>query len=105
MAGPILYNSQPATSDAALYTATSDTTISKIIAYNTTGGAATVTLSIHRSLSGTVETIATALSIGASAASSLVEDRLEADEEILLLNGDSLHGLASAGSTINVLVF
>ena len=103
--GTIVYNGQPGTSDAALFTASSNTPISKLIAWNATGGAATVTLSVHRSGSGVVETIATALSIPASGSVSLVEDRLQALGEILLLAGDTLHGLASAGSTINVLAF
>jgi hypothetical protein len=103
--GAIVYSGQPATSDAALFTATSNTPITHIIASNATGGAATLTLSIHRIGSGNVEVLATALSVGASAALSLVSDRLLADEEYILYNGDSLHGLASAGTTISVLAF
>lgn len=103
--GTILYNAQPGTSDAALYTATVDTVLTKLIAYNTTGGAATVTLTVVRKLSGATETYANAVSIGASAASSLLNDRLLADGEIILYPGDSLHGLASAGTTVNVLAF
>lgn len=101
----ILYNAQPATSDAALYTATSDTPFTHVIAQNATGGAATVTLSVHRALSGAVETIASALSVPANSALSLIQDRLLADEEVILYANDTIHGLASAGSTITVLVF
>lgn len=101
----ILYNSQPSTSDAALYTASADTPITSIIAYNTTGGAATVTLTVKRSLSGTTETVTTAQSIPANGAASILNNRLLTYNEILLYNGDQLRGLASAGSTINVLAF
>jgi len=103
--GAILYNAQPTTSDAALYTATQNTAIKSIIAFNATGGAATVTLSVHRAGSGAVEPVATALSVAASGAVSLVDKHLLALEEILLMTGDSLHGQASAGTTVNVLAF
>ena len=101
----ILYNAQPSTSDAALYTASANTPFTKVIAQNATGGAATVTLSVHRAISGAVETIASAVSVPANSALSLIEDRLLADEEFILYNNDSIHGLASAGTTITVLVF
>jgi hypothetical protein len=101
----ILYNAQPTTSDAALYTATSNTPFTHVIAQNATGGAATVTLSVHRAGSGVAETIASATSVPAGSALNLVSSRLLADEEFILYNGDSIHGLASAGTTITVLVF
>lgn len=101
----ILYNAQPTTSDAVLYTATSDTPFSHVVAQNATGGAATVTLSVHRSLSGAVETIASALSVPATSALSLLNGRLLTYNEVILYSGDTIHGLASAGTTITVLVF
>lgn len=101
----ILYNAQPSTSDAVLYTATSDTPFSHVVAQNATGGAATVTLSVHRSISGAVEPIATALSVPATSALSLLNGRLLTYNEVILYNGDTIHGLASAGTTITVLVF
>ena|ERR1700729_2064461 len=103
--GAILYNAQPGTSDAALYTASSNQEIDKIVAVNATGGAVTLTLSVHRSASGVVETLCSALSIASETAVSLVEDRLLALEEILLESGDSLHGLAGSGSSITVIAF
>lgn len=101
----ILYNAQPTTSDAVLYTATSDTPFSHVVAQNATGGAATVTLSVHRSLSGAVETIASATSVPATSALSLLNGRLLTYNEVILYSGDTIHGLASAGTTITVLVF
>lgn len=103
--GAILYNAQPGTSDAALYTASSETPIDKLVAVNATGGAVTLTLSVHRAISGVAESLCSALSIPTETALSLVEDRLLALEEILLLPGDSLHGLAGSGSSITVIAF
>ena len=101
-----VYNGQPTTSDAALYTASgSPATFANIMAVNTTGGAVTLTLSVHRSLSGEVETICTALSLPTHSAVSLVYDPLEALGEVVLDVGDALHGLASAGSSITVTAF
>ena len=101
-----LYTGQPATSDAALYTASgSPVTFSSLVAVNATGGAVTLSLSVHRSLSGEVETICDTLSLPTHSAVSLVYDPLEALGEVVLDDGDSLHGLASAGTSITVTAF
>ena len=101
-----LYTGQPATSDAALYTASgSPKTFSNLVAVNATSGAVTLTLSVVRSLSGETEPICTALSLPTHSAVSLVYDPLEALGEVVLDVGDALHGLASAGSSITVTAF
>lgn len=74
-------------------------------AVNTSAAAVTLNLSVHRVISGAVETVASALPIPALNALSLLEDRLLAMEEVTLDPGDSLHGSASAGSSISVLAF
>jgi hypothetical protein len=101
-----LYNGQPATSDAALYTASgSPKTFASLVAVNTTSGAVTLTLSVHRSLSGEVETICDTLSLPAHSAVTLEYDPAEELGEIVLDPGDALHGLASAGTSITVTAF
>jgi hypothetical protein len=74
-------------------------------AANTSGTSVTLNLSVHRAISGTVETLASALPVPAGQASSLVEDRLLALEEIVLDPGDSLHGSAGAAASVTVLAF
>ena len=101
----IRYNAQPSTSDAALYTSSGTTTITNILAINATGGASTITLSVHRVISGAVEVIAAAVAVPATSALELVYDPQEALEEIVLDNGDSLHGLAGNATTVTVLAF
>jgi hypothetical protein len=99
------YNAQPATTDAALYTSSGTTTLTHIVAINATGGASTITLSVHRAISGAVEVIAAAVPVPATSALELVYDVDEALEEIVLDNGDSLHGLAGNATTVTVLAF
>lgn len=108
MATPVayVYNGTPSTSDAALVTASGTPVVfSHLIAVNTTGSAATITLSVNRSVSGVVETIASALSLPAHSAVSLEYDRLEALGEIVLDSGDTLHGLQGTSSAITVTAF
>ena len=103
--GVIRYNAQPATTDAALYTSSGVTTISHIVAINATGGASTITLSVHRSLSGQAEVIAAAKPVPATSAVELVYDPNLALNEIVLDNGDSLHGLGWQRDHGHVLAF
>lgn len=101
-----LYNGQPTTSDAALYTASGSTAaFSKLIAVNTTGSAATLTLTVNRAVSTVVESICSALSLPAHSAVSLEYDAQEALGEIVLDSGDALHGSAGTGSAITVTAF
>ena len=102
--GLIHYSGQPGTSDGALITASSDLILTGLVASNATGGAATVSVSLHRA-NGQVETFATALPVAAGAAEQIVNNSLMALGGVLVRNGDSLHGSASAGATITVLAF
>jgi hypothetical protein len=108
MGAPIAYqyNGQPGTSDAALVTASgTPKTFANLVAVNATGAAVTLSLSVHRSVSGVVETIANALSIPANSAVSLLDDHELALEEVELEPGDSLHGSASAATSVTVTAF
>jgi hypothetical protein len=108
MGAPIAYqyNGQPATSDAALVTASGSAKVfANLIAVNATSGAVTLTLTVVRSISAVTETICSALSIPAHGAVSLLDDPRLALEEVVLEPGDALHGLASAGSSITVTAF
>lgn len=110
MGAPIayLYNGQPATSDAALIAAPSAGTtkaFANLVAVNTTSGAVTLSLSVVRAGSGVTETICSALSLPAHSAVSLLDDPRLALEEVVLDVGDTLHGLASAGTSITVTAF
>jgi hypothetical protein len=101
-----LYNGQPGTSDAALYTASgSPAAFPNLVAVNATSGAVTVSLSVHRAVSGVTETICSALSVPAHGAVSLLDDHELALEEVLLEPGDSLHGSASAATSVTVTAF
>jgi hypothetical protein len=81
--------------------------LTKIIAINATTAAVTLTLTVVRALSHAIEnvTIPAGAVIPAGCASSLVEDRLLAMEEIVLEPGDALWGLASTGSAVTVVAF
>jgi hypothetical protein len=106
--GLLHYSGQPTATNAALYTngTTSAVPIKKIVAVNATGGAATITLTLRRSLSGNTEaTTPGAVSVPANSALSLVEDRLLALDEIVVDPGDALWGVASAPATITVYAF
>lgn len=108
MGAPVayLYNGQPGTSDAALYTASgSPKVFPNLIAVNTTGAAVTLSLSVVRSLSGATEVICSALSIPAHGAVSLLYDTDLDLNEVVLDPGDALHGSASAGTSITVTAF
>ena len=83
--------------DGTLITASVTTPVAHVVAVNPTALAATVSLSVHRSLSGVVETFADAQAIPALSAAELVYDPGEALGEIVLNPGDTLHG--SAGGT------
>jgi hypothetical protein len=89
------YNGQPASSDAALFTATGVTPLSHITAVNQTPSGATLNLSVVRSISGVTETFAAALPIPALSAAALLDDPRLAMEEVILDPGDALHGSAS----------
>lgn len=107
MSSTIRYNGQPGTSDAALYTSSGQTTIRRIVAYNGTGAAHTVTLKVVRAISGNTEQLCSALALpaGSSAESEIFDPRLSTYNEIVLENGDSLHGSADAATAVNVLAF
>lgn len=74
-------------------------------AANTSGSPVTVSLSVHRALSGVVETVAAAVSVPALCAMDLVYDPGLAMEEIVLDPGDSLHGSAGTASALTVIAF
>lgn len=93
--GLIHYNSAPASSDAALVTASSTTPVAHVVAINRTALAATVSLSVVRSLSGVSETFAASQPLPPLCAAELVYDPGVALGEIVLSPGDTLHGSAS----------
>lgn len=101
-----VYNGQPGTSDAALYTSSgSGVIVQHLVAVNATGSAVTLTLSVHRAVSGAVETICSALSIPTLNAVELAYDVDLAEEGIELQNGDSLHGSAGTATAVTVTAF
>lgn len=93
--GLIHYQGSPPLSDGTLVTASSTTAVAHAVAVNGTALAATVSLSVHRAISGVTETVAAALPLAAVSAQDLVFDAQEAMEEILLYAGDTLHGSAT----------
>src|ERR1035441_4789171 len=95
--GAIHYNGNPSGSDAALYTSSGVLTpLKEIVACNAGAGDATITLSVHRAISAVVEPVATALLVRVGHARSLVAGLYEPLGEILLDQGDSLHGSATS---------
>lgn len=101
-----LYNGQPGTADAALYTDSSTPAVfTKLIAVNATSGAVTLSLSVIRSISGVTETICSALSIPAHSAVSLLDDHELAENGVVLDPADALHGSAGAATSITVTAF
>jgi hypothetical protein len=67
-----------------------------------TGGAITLSLSLHRAISGNVEVIANALSIGASTMLDILDGVLLALSELVFFTGDTLHASASTASAVTV---
>jgi hypothetical protein len=102
--GTIVVNPvQPGTADSILYTsAVNGATIGHVFATNVTGGPVTLTLTIHRAISGNVETIANALNIGASTMQDVLNDVLLALGELVFFTGDTLHASASAAASVTV---
>lgn len=102
--GQIHYNTTLPATDTALISAGADTIITGLFAWNTTGTAATMNLSVQRA-SGQTEQLTTAFPVGAGMGAQVLEDRLMYLRGVLLRSGDSLHGSASAASTVSFLAF
>jgi hypothetical protein len=101
-----LYNGQPGTSDAALYTASGSAVVfPNLVAVNATSGAVTLSLSVHRAVSGVTETICDTLSVPAHGAVSLLDDHELFLGGVELEPGDSLHGSAGAATSVTVTAF
>jgi len=104
--GSIVYNAQPGTSDAALFTAgSSGAILPNVVAVNATDAAVTLNLSVVRAISGVTETICSALSIPAASAQAIIYANFMADGGVFLLDGDSLHGSAGTASALTVIAF
>lgn len=101
----IRYNAQLAATDAAVYTSSGETTVKRIVAFNSTGADHNLTLSVHRSLSGNVEQICSALDVPAGSAVDVLDSRLLTYNELVLYNGDSIHANADAATAVNVLAY
>lgn len=105
-----LYNTTPGTSDAALYTSSSGNVIKKILALNTSGSAATITLYYVRkgdSEGGDYSTeLAAAVSVPAGdTLDVLAAENLESElNELVLLTGDEIRGLQGTGSAITLIM-
>ena len=93
--GAIHYDNAPAAGDAALVTAPTTTPVAHVVAINPTALAATVSLSVVRSLSGVTETFAASQPMAPLSAAELVYDPGVALGEIVLSPGDTLNGSAS----------
>ena len=93
--GLIHYDNAPAAGDAALVTASDTTPVAHVVAINRTALAATVSLSVVRSLSGVTETFAASQPMAPLSAAELVYDPGVALGEIVLSPGDTLNGSAS----------
>jgi hypothetical protein len=104
--GAIGYNSELPTSDTAIITASSPGVVySGVVAVNATDSAVTLDLSVHRDISGAVETIASSMSIPASTAQMVIDPNFMAGGGITLLTDDSLHASAGTASALSLLVF
>jgi hypothetical protein len=109
--GLIHYNAQPGTSDAALFTPTSDVILSGLLAYNSTGTDRTVTVHVIRGTSGQDESIASAVTVPAGAAVRLIDPSKLALGGIVLraasgpYPADVLKGSASAATAVNLIAY
>ena len=108
--GTVLYNNEPSTSTATLYTSTSGDGIRQILAINGTGSAATVTLNLIRkggsAGDGYSVSIASALSIPANSVTELLEERLGSEYgEMTMHPGDYLSGLQGTGSAVTLVAY
>jgi hypothetical protein len=111
-----LYNNTPATSGAAIYTATQGTAIHQILGINTTGSAATITLTLVRKGGTTSDAYATqitgtgsapvAFSVPAGdAVEFLAGESLQSEYgEIVLEAGDEIYGSQGTSSAITLIM-
>jgi hypothetical protein len=76
-----------------------------VVAVNATGSAVTLNLSVHRAITGQIETICSGLSIAAGTAEQLVIPIYMTDAGIALLDGDSLYGSVGTESAITLIAF
>ena len=92
------------TGDTVLVTAASDsaTTIGHLFVTNTTDSAATVTVTIHRAISGNVEAIANAVSVAANSAQDLLDPAQLTYGALVLMPNDTLHGSAGTASAVTL---
>jgi hypothetical protein len=109
--GTLHYSAQPGTSDATLYTPSSNTVLTGLIAYNTGGTDRTVTVHVVRGASGQDDSIASAVSVPAGTAVKLIDPAKLALGGIVLRAADGpyaadlLKGSASAATAVTLLAF
>ncbi len=103
MGSAIVASAQPGTGDSVLYTGPAGGIIlSHLYASNVTGAAATLTMSVHRVLSGQTEPVCTALSVGASVMEDIINPAKLAYGGLRLDAGDTLHASAGTASAVTV---
>jgi hypothetical protein len=103
MTAVIKYDAQLGTRDTAILTASSGAaTIAHAFVANRTGGAVTLNLSVHRAISGNVETFASGLSVAAGTMQDTLVDRLLALGAIVFMPNDSIHASAGAATSHTV---
>lgn len=106
-----LYNAQPTTSNATLYTSSTGNGVKKILAVNGTGSAATVSLTLVRKGGTATDSeaivIANAFSVPAGDTADLLpsEELHSSLSELLMEAGDYLYGEVGTGSSIYLMVY
>jgi hypothetical protein len=94
---------QPGITDSVLYTGpVGGIILSHVVATNLTGAAATLTMTVHRVISGQTEPVCTALSVGASVMEDVLNPAKLAYGGLRLDAGDTLHASASAAASVTV---
>lgn len=106
----ILYNAAPTTSNATLYTSSNGDGVRSVKALNTSGSAATISVTVVRKGGSPTDNqavvLAAALSVPAGNATELIASENLTSEygELLLETGDYLYGAQGTGSAITLIV-
>jgi hypothetical protein len=94
-----LYQGQPGTTDAALYTApaSTDVKVTSIVICNTTNTAATLTLNVRTGAVGAANRILSAFSVAAN-------DTVTLETPVMLTAADVISGLQGTASALTVTI-
>jgi len=97
---PVIWTGQVPTSDTVVTSGT--VLVSHLVATNGSGAGVTISVTVHRALSGEVENVYSGFTINAGTSLDLMQDRLFALGGIALMGADTLHVSAGTAGAITL---